>query len=180
MHKQVLLLLPLFLLSFPPSACTDSEDADTSTEYPEVSFDFITLRRTSGYGFCPSSGSALASQIYRDNGNWIIEATVLEPAPEGTDSSLCLENFGRNVCLVAIEKPIAILSDSEIEMLASAIDAVPAKQCEIDEGLACDPCLLTEVKVDNSNLSRACCGTQNAEFTAGFDQLTAVIDSLSK
>jgi hypothetical protein len=169
--KTAALSLPLLLVLLLSSSCT-------GPEYPDGPFETITLYRGGGYGFCPSAGEALDARIFRKDNTWVLETTVAVPAPAGTEGAQCLDEYAVS-CLVSETRQPVILTNQQIEALQEAVDAVPAKQCDTDNGLACDPCLITSVQVDGHDTDGFCCGDLNQDFASGFRGLAMLIDSFA-
>lgn len=160
---------PLFVVVLLSAACSGNE-------YPEAPFETITLHRGGGYGFCPSEGDALDARIFRQDDKWVLESTVAVAAPVGTESTECLDEYA-NDCLTSETREPTVLTDEQITALQQAIYAVPAKECNTDNRLACDPCVITSIQVDGHDTDGYCCGDLNQDFSDGFRDLANLIDS---
>ena len=147
-------------------------------EYPEGPFESVTLSRTGGFGFCPSEGDALSASIRQQNGEWVLESTIAIAAPAGTDASECLDEYSDDCLQSAVQAPIKLTAE-QLESVQDAIHQVPAKQCDTDIGLSCDPCLITSIQVDGQDADGYCCGDLNQNFSEGFRNLAFLIDGLA-
>tara|TARA_R110002096_G_scaffold423452_2_gene630646 strand:+ start:51523 stop:52050 length:528 start_codon:yes stop_codon:yes gene_type:complete len=167
--------LSLALTLFVSISCSSNED---EYQYSEGPFEIITLTRDQGLGYCPEEGDALSASIMRQNNEWMMQSAVAVVAPSGTDPSECLDPAAAT-CLQREVQPALTLTAEQAESLQDAVASVPAKECNADDNIVCDPCIVVSVEIDGSSANGQCCGDLNENFSQGFDELVRLIDGLA-
>lgn len=175
MKENSLLGSLLFLLVAVGFTACGSESEPT---YSGGEFAQLSLRRSRGMGFCIDKNAVIRATVSKDaDGVYSLSGfRAVEGDPQA--DSCQLETFGFTCMVEEPFGPITVSSEA-IATLAEHVAAVPAKECVLDKGLACDPCVVTVVEVDGQAESADCCGEMSSAFSAPFAALVAAIEALA-
>lgn len=172
-------LLPLSLLL--AASCTAGNSEAPEFEFSEAPFEVISLSRVEvvdSFGFCPQEGTTLSATVTQSNGAWILESVIAVAAPAGTAAENCINEDAEN-CLVAQNQAPLSITPAQLESLRDAVATVPGKQCETNDSLVCEFCLVTSINVDGNEVDDFCCGDLNENFSERFRGLEVLLDSLA-
>ena len=161
-------MIGLVTISLTLFACGDDENQ----QFPGVEdgFSTLTLARTQGYGYCIEPGIVSHGELDGETG--MIEGSVATLGDSATDT--CLDP-NSDICV--INTPFDVeLNGQYMDEIRGMLAAIPAKECEEDPNLACDPCMITTLEVDGVSVDDYCCGEVNTEFTTEFENAVHSIE----
>lgn len=144
------------------------------TQYPEELAE-VRISRSPGLGFCVDEGQLVSGRVAVSAGVGTLSGTVAVPGDPVTDE--CFDTWGD--CLISGELEARTLSGDELEALREHVAAVVSKRCARDPHLACDPCVVTTITVDDVAEDDYCCGEINSSFTESFRVLARFLDGLA-
>ena len=153
------------------NATNNGSNNATGPAFQTSNAEFIEYRTGPGVGYCVSEGDLLEFTV--EVSTRTVSATVAVAGSVGEPS--CLDEAAAE-CLVPHERTLE-LTEAELDGLLALMDAVPAPMCEVDPGLACDPCIVENLSDGSTSVAADCCGVQKA---GGFDDaFRAVVDYMS-
>jgi hypothetical protein len=151
---------------------------NSSPYFGNGEFHVAELKRSPGMGFCPQIGEATLARLETSAVAVSIKGTIAAVGDRSKD--VCHPQYFGTECL--IEKPFGprTLTAAELSSLRGKIAAVPEPKCDVDQNLACDPCVVDQLVIDGREASGFCCGDLDDDFAAAFSQLFGVIDGLAR
>jgi len=142
-----------------------------------VLFMILRFERRPASGFCVVPGQILRSAIlYGELGDYWFEGTVFRGwVNEPPD---CYPDSPDPDCIIDESIGFA-LSGTQLAELETLLDRLPEDRCELDPMMECDPCVVTDLEIDNRGHSDYCCGDQlSPGYGEAFNALADFLDSL--
>ena len=141
------------------------------------SFATLQYEAQRGVFYCVEADDVLSATITRESdGSLSIEGEVAVPGDAGVDD--CIVDIESQECMVRTAfGPQTMDASAQLE-LERLLGEVPAPMCMVDQGLACDPCLVQTIDVDGVTADDACCGSTSPGFSTAFQELAAHIQTL--
>lgn len=133
-----------------------------------------------GEGYCIDDGQIIEATIIRQGPGGPLELSGIESIADDSDPDACIPETTHpdHDCLVESEFGPIILTETQADDLEALLAAVPAPMCERDEELACDPCLVETIEVDEVTADGFCCGTTAAGFSEAFADVVDYLQTL--
>jgi hypothetical protein len=140
-------------------------------------FAVLTYTTGPGLGYCVEADMVLNATITRStvDDSLSIEGTTAVIGDVATDT--CVVDTIDGNCYVATAFGPMTLGATEQTAIESALGAVPAPMCVVDQGLACDPCLVTSIDLDGTTVDNNCCGTTAPGYDAAYSAVVASIEA---
>lgn len=140
-----------------------------------TTFNTLTYATGGGLGYCLEPDQVVQATLTRQqDGSLSIEGTMAVVGDEQTDT--CIQDT-IELCLVATPfGPMTLMQDVQTS-LETKLAALPAPMCVIDQGLACDPCLIRSIELDGTLVDDYCCGDTAVGYDAAFNEIAAIIEA---